>query len=200
MDITDIAWDFRGVLSARRTTDTIVVHHRAGTGDAKSLHEGHLKNGWQGIGYHFYVRRDGKIVRGRPIETVGAHVTGHNDHTIGVCFEGNFEEETMSEAQKKAGSELLAHIEEGYGFGLSVCAHKDLMATACPGKNFPMADIRKRAEALITAQSMLRDGVITKENLENWRAFLSGDAPCPAEYIKTVIGRYQSAMRGGKTA
>lgn len=193
MDIFDTAWSFRGKLEVRPRTDTIVLHHRAGEGDAKSLHEAHLKNGWQGIGYHFYVRRSGKIYRGRPIETVGAHVTGHNSHTIGICFEGNFQTEAMGETQLKAGAQLIAHIQKGYGFGLSVCGHRDLMATACPGAHFPIENIKKRAEALCTAEKMLSDGIITKDNLNNWRAFLSGDAPCPAEYITTVIARYQKA-------
>ncbi len=197
LEIFDIAWDFRGRLETRPHTDSIVLHHRAGSGDAMSLHASHLKDGWQGIGYHFYVRRDGTVYRGRPIDAVGAHTSGHNGHTVGICFEGNFEKEAMGEAQQKAGAALIAHIQQGYGGRLSVFGHRDLSATACPGKNFPFQAVTKRANALCIADTMAKDGIITKENLDNWRAFLTGDAPCMPEYITAVIGRYQTMKQGG---
>lgn len=194
IDIIDLAFGFKGTLTARRKTDWIVLHHRAGSGDVMSLHAAHLANGWQGIGYHFYVKKDGTVFRGRPIDTVGAHVSGHNDHTIGICFEGNFEAETMPAEQLKAGAELIAHIQEGYGFALSVVCHRDLLATACPGKYFPAEAMIARAEAYRTAMKMKDDGIISQENVENWKTFLSGDVLCPSEYVETIIKRYQSKI------
>ena len=52
-----------------------------------------VKNGWAGIGYHFVIRKDGTIERGRPLSVVGAHAQGDNLHTIGICMAGNFEKE-----------------------------------------------------------------------------------------------------------
>ena len=40
------------------------------------------------IGYHEVIRRDGTIEYGRPLEEMGAHVLGHNEHTIGICLVG----------------------------------------------------------------------------------------------------------------
>ena len=71
----------------------MVLHHRAGDGDAEGIHKLHKDRGYSGIGYHFYVRKDGKIYQGRPIETVGAHTLGANQKSIGICFEGDFEKE-----------------------------------------------------------------------------------------------------------
>lgn len=104
------------------------------------VHKWHLNNGWAGIGYHFYVRKNGEVWQGRPIDTMGAHCYGENSDSIGICFEGNFESETMCEAQIKAGKELISYILSKYP-SLKIYGHKDFNATACPGKNFPWTKI-----------------------------------------------------------
>ena len=100
-------------------------------------------NGWIGIGYHFYVRKNGKVYRGRPIDAVGAHTYGENDHAIGICFEGNFEKEEMSVAQRNAGAELVADLRKEFPDIKKVSGHRDHNSTACPGKNFPFDFIAK---------------------------------------------------------
>ena len=59
----------------------IVIHH-TGQADidasAEQIHEWHQNQGWSGIGYHFVVRKDGAVERGRPIWAVGAHAQGDN--------------------------------------------------------------------------------------------------------------------------
>ena len=147
MNIIENSFKYNGALQKRRTTAYIILHHRAGDGDVKSIHEGHLKNGWTGIGYHFYVRKDGTIYRGRPIETVGAHCTGKNSESIGICFEGNCEVETMPLPQFKAGQELISYLIGAYTKA-EVKRHRDFMATACPGRNFPFNDISKGASSV----------------------------------------------------
>ena len=118
------------------------MHHRAGNGDVESIHSTHLKNnGWAGIGYHFYVRKDGSIYRGRTIDTVGAHCEDYNWLSVGICFEGDFETEKMSGAQIKAGQELVSYLKRQYP-SAEVKRHKDFNSTACPGKNFPFDSIK----------------------------------------------------------
>ena len=133
--------------------DQIVLHHAAAAKcSVEDVHRWHLANGWAGIGYHFFVRKDGNVYRGRPIDAVGAHTYGENSDSIGICFEGNFEVETMPEAQKKAGAELVAYVKSLYRSIKEVSKHKDHNATACPGKNFPFSEIasaqRKRHNPL----------------------------------------------------
>lgn len=41
------------------------------------LQTDHLRRGFHGIGYHYYIRRDGTVTNTRPIELVGAHVKGY---------------------------------------------------------------------------------------------------------------------------
>lgn len=129
-------------LKKRSHTNYIVIHHRAGNGDVSSLDKEHKRNnGWAGIGYHFYVRKNGDIYRGRPIDKEGAHCKGHNYDSVGICFEGNFETETtMNDKQKSSGIELVNYLMRVYPNAVVTC-HRNLYATACPGKHFPFENI-----------------------------------------------------------
>ncbi len=123
----------------QKNIDAIVLHHRAGNGTVESIHAQHLSQGWWGIGYHYYVMKNGLVWRGRPEEYVGSHAgakNGYNTHSIGICFEGNFETETMSKSQLNAGRELIADIKKRYAIK-EILQHSDIAATACAGKNFP---------------------------------------------------------------
>lgn len=55
---------------------------------AAEIREWHTAKGWKDIGYHYVIRRNGVIEKGRDIEQVGAHVEGHNQHSIGICMVG----------------------------------------------------------------------------------------------------------------
>ena len=45
---------------------------------------------WLMIGYHVYFGQDGARHQGRPFKMVGAHVKGHNRHSIGICVGGHY--------------------------------------------------------------------------------------------------------------
>lgn len=48
----------------------------------------HRQRGFNGIGYHYVIRRNGKIEAGRQLNRMGAHVAGHNEDNLGVCLVG----------------------------------------------------------------------------------------------------------------
>lgn len=56
--------------------------------DAELIHQWHMEKGYDGIGYHAVVKRDGVVEEGRPLYWQGAHVRGHNRHSIGICLVG----------------------------------------------------------------------------------------------------------------
>ena len=56
--------------------------------DSAFIHKMHLSFGWNGIGYHKIILRDGTIENGRPEYWVGAHVKGFNEISLGVCLIG----------------------------------------------------------------------------------------------------------------
>ena len=139
MNIVEEKYNWRGQLQKRCRTDYIVIHNAdAPMCSAQDVHRWHLGNGWAGIGYHFFVRKNGQIYRGRPLETVGAHTQGFNSVSVGICFEGKYHsvDKHMPDAQFTAGRELLMYLRQIYQQA-AIKGHRDLMATDCPGRYFP---------------------------------------------------------------
>lgn len=126
--------------------DTLVIHHSASANNltADDIHKEHINKGWSGIGYHFVITPDGAVYTGRPVNAVGANVENQNSHIIGICLIGNFDvgSNKPTKQQLQALRELLAYLEKIKHFK-KVCGHRDLMATACPGKNFSLAEFRR---------------------------------------------------------
>lgn len=136
-----------GSLNTRKSTKRIILHHTASADvSAATIHGWHLNQGWSGIGYHFVIRANGLIERGRPEWAIGSHSgPAGNGDSIGVVLTGNFEIGAPSTAQMIALTKLINELRGRYG-NLAVMGHKDMMATACPGKNFPWAELRERLE------------------------------------------------------
>ena len=70
-----------------------LVVHCSDTPDTENLsaldiHKMHLSFGWNGIGYHKIICKNGKIENGRPEYWIGAHVYGFNEESLGVCLIG----------------------------------------------------------------------------------------------------------------
>ena len=140
MNIIEKNYKWAKPLSKRGTTDLLILHHSGTTTcTPDGVHSWHVGNGWAGIGYHYLVRKDGTIYRGRPEDTVGAHAYGVNSHSIGVCFEGNYQvEPTMPAAQLQAGRELVQYLKAKLGVD-RVVGHRDVAVAgaSCPGQYFP---------------------------------------------------------------
>ena len=114
MEIINTNLNFKA-MSNRQTTDRIILHHSASSvASAEDIHRWHLNNGWEGAGYHFLVRKDGKVYRMRSEEKIGAHAYMNNYNSIGICFEGNFEVEEMPDVQVQSGKELVAYLKNKY--------------------------------------------------------------------------------------
>ena len=78
-----------------RKIHLIVIHCSATRADkeltAFDLDTMHRRRGFNGIGYHFYIRKNGDIKTTRPIERIGAHAKGFNQTSIGICYEGGLD-------------------------------------------------------------------------------------------------------------
>lgn len=151
MIVNDAGLIFKSPSSKRAVTKELILHHAAANGSVEVIHAAHINRGWHGIGYHYYVRKNGTIWRGRPEDAVGAHTVGKNSVSIGICFEGNFEIDEMPAGQAKAGQELIADILSRYP-GLKISGHRDNDNTACPGKNFPDELINYKEETMSAAE------------------------------------------------
>ena len=145
-NIVEVAYKLNGTLQKRTKTNYIVLHHAAATkATVADIDRWHKEKGWTCIGYHFYVDKAGRIFRGRPIDTIGAHCLGHNNDSIGICAEGNFNVEKMNDKQKQAVIELLKDLVKKYPKA-KIVRHKDLMSTDCPGNNYPFLEIIREVQ------------------------------------------------------
>lgn len=124
-----------------RTITLIIIHCSAvrpdQTSSAKQIDTWHRKRGWSGIGYHYVVRRDGSVEKGRPEARVGAHCLNHNKYSIGVCYEGGLDAggcpaDTRTKEQKEALLRLLRELRGCYPHALIVAHHTLDARKACP--------------------------------------------------------------------
>jgi len=145
VQIIEERYNWAKPLVPRSGTKYIVLHHaEASICTAQDIHQWHLNNGWAGIGYHYFVRKDGSIYRGRPRDALGAHCQGWNDWSVGICAEGDYMTETMPQAQENAIIELCHELLSIYS-SAQIVGHRDLNATSCPGDNYPLAEIQQAA-------------------------------------------------------
>lgn len=168
MEIIDTNFSYTNLVKRDiNSINTIILHHTASTtATPEQIHQWHKSSGGVGFGYNFYVRKDGKIYRGRPLQYRGGHASGHNTYSIGVCFEGNFENETMGDTQKKSGQEIVQYLKDKYNID-RVIRHSDVNATACPGKNFPFDEINSKVDAPIS-DSNGEDAIDTIIEVQHW--------------------------------
>lgn len=134
-----------------RTITEIFVHcsatrkewmsDRPATDKREEIDRWHRQRGWKGFGYHYLIDRDGVVVPGRPESEVGAHVSGHNAHSIGICLvggHGSNENDRFADhytsLQEGALSELLDELQGRYP-DAKIRGHNEVAAKACPGFN-----------------------------------------------------------------
>lgn len=117
-----------------REINLIVVHCSATRADRdfaeNDLEVCHRHRGFNGAGYHFYIRKNGDIKNTRPLEKPGAHALGYNAHSIGICYEGGLDvryrpADTRTEWQKHSLRVLIRTLLMDYP-GCRVCGHRDL--------------------------------------------------------------------------
>ncbi len=141
LNIIEKTYKINGNLSTRNSTERIILHHAAASQcSADDIDKWHKQKDYSCIGYHFFIRKDGTIYRGRQENAVGAHAYQNNYNSIGICFEGDFEKEQMTDAQVESAKELVAYLKNKYNIS-KVQKHKDVNNTSCPGKNFRFDEI-----------------------------------------------------------
>lgn len=201
MQIYDVGLQFKRALQKRATTEFIILHHAAASeASVTTVHVWHINRGWAGIGYHYYVRKDGSIYRGRPEDTIGAHTEGYNSRSIGICAEGNFEVEAMPDVQKQAIIELLRELKQRYP-NVQIKRHKDFANTACPGRNYPFNDIIEGVEKMVLKVGSRGEEVKKLQENLNRLGFNCGAAdgifgPKTEAAVKAFQQRYGLAVDG----
>ena len=85
-------------MTPRTKTDMIVIHCSAtpvdmDIGAEKIKHWHVVENGWDDIGYHYVIKRDGTLEVGRDESMVGSHARAVNGTSIGICMIGGSNKE-----------------------------------------------------------------------------------------------------------
>lgn len=107
----------------------------------------------QGIGYHYYITRDGHIHPTRPEEVPGIHASGYNAHSIGVCYEGGYNakgkaDDTRTPEQRAALIALLRSLKEDYP-DADIRGHRELKGVH---KDCPCFDCQEYRDYFATLQ------------------------------------------------
>lgn len=170
MQIIHHNWKWAKALVKREVTDAINVHHAAAeNATPEAVHQWHLHNGWAGIGYQLYIRKDGTIHEGRPMEARGANVLNHNWHTIGICCEGNYHKPgaVMPKTQMDALHEALRYCKSLYP-NAAVRFHRDYGGSVCPGDYFPYEEALKYNEPETAESEEDMQRFKTVDELPDW--------------------------------
>ena len=145
MKPTRIIWHHSADPSTARQFDKINVAHRNRTFPQSEM-------GYY-VGYHWLIEPDGTLRQARPETEIGAHDTGENLNSIGVCIAGDFTARTPSEAQRATAAKLIGDIRKRWNIPLTrIEPHRWDDATACPGDlladNFLINEYLKREGSL----------------------------------------------------
>ena len=128
---------------------TRIILHCSATPEGKDftvadIDRWHKARGWQGIGYHYVVYRDGSVHEGRNIAVAGAHTSGYNKNSIGVCYiggvaaDGKTPKDTRTAEQRVALRNLVAQLKKQFPKA-TVHGHYEFAAKACP--SFKISDL-----------------------------------------------------------
>lgn len=120
----------------------LIIIHCSATREGKDFRTAdidrwHRQQGFNSIGYHFVVYRDGSVHVGRPIDQQGAHCKGRNATSIRVCYIGGLDadgkrpKDTRTEYQKKALKALLTLLKLRFP-NAEIRGHRDYAAKDCP--------------------------------------------------------------------
>ena len=120
----------------KRAVDRVFLHcsasDREDHDDVKVMRKWHVEDkGWDDVGYHFFIRRDGTVQPGRDLEKTPAAQRGHNTGTIAICLHG-LAVEKFSKAQFKSVIALCQEIDKACEGQVSFHGHCEVSSKTCP--------------------------------------------------------------------
>jgi len=133
----------------RKETTHIVIHTAAWPGDPdiEDIRRVHVdENGWSAVGYHYLIRKDGSIEKGRPEGNVGAHCRagGMNRKAIGICCSGHGDISPFTVQQVETLCSLVNVLRRRNSIDIAhVIGHREAgAAKTCPGTKIDMNKLR----------------------------------------------------------
>ena len=193
-------------VSSRSLTDVthLIVHHSAGSTNASDFAaivlaywDYHVNgHGWDDIGYNWLVDPNGVLYKGRAWKSAtdenirGAHNSGKNSNTAGICFIGNYVSAIPSDNGLNKLASILAFLSDKYEINPVGKSYHNAIArtndnitghgqsgggTACPGTQVinRMQTIRELTSAKLLDVTASPEVVLTYPNAEVDSAYLS---------------------------
>ena len=102
----------------------IIIHCSATRGDKdfteKQINDSHVARGFGKWGYHYYIRKDGRVIPMRAENEIGAHdnfivpgeKTSYNRCSIGICYEGGLDKNGKAKEKVNDPSEEIIQQKE----------------------------------------------------------------------------------------
>jgi len=125
-------------IKPKRKVDKVFLHCTAyanqdllGEKLLKEVDTWHRLRGFDGIGYHYLIDKDGLLIEGRSLEKVPAAQQGHNSKTIAICLDGLYFEQ-FNEAQFQTLRNLANEIDEAYDHKITYHGHREVSTKECP--------------------------------------------------------------------
>lgn len=150
LNIEEVNYKWNEDIIENNVPNKIVVHHAVTTDvEPQEIHSWHIEKGYGGIGYHYYIKKDGTIYRGREEKMQGAHAIGENSRSIGICLEGSYDKENIEQAQMTSLVNLASSLVVKYNME-NIIGHRDCNDTLCPGENINIDKIKDKVVNVLT--------------------------------------------------
>lgn len=140
--IEEINYKWGDNLEEYNSPKRLIIHHSVSRNvSPETIHKWHLDKDYGGIGYNYYIKKDGTIYKGRDEKMKGAHTLYENGKSIGICLDGNFEEDTIGKDQLESLINIGTSLVIKYNLE-DVVGHRDCNETKCPGENIDIYSIK----------------------------------------------------------
>ena len=104
----------------------------------KTIDEWHKARNFDGIGYHYVIDKQGRVMNGRNLERVPAAQKGYNSGSIAICLHGLIESKFRVE-QREALLDLCKQIKSAYNGSITFHGHCEVDKF----KTCPVVDYKK---------------------------------------------------------
>lgn len=149
------------------TPQYIIVHHTGGTDKdpladtsnhtAAQVDFYHKSKGWDGIGYNWFIEKDGRVVKGRDEAKTGAHTIGYNEKSIGICLAGNFDKTLPTDAQVASLKKLLEEKMLQYNIPSDkIVPHRTFANKTCYGKRLADDWVQKLVKPTLNKEAIYK--------------------------------------------
>ena len=127
-----------------REIDKIIIHHSESNhkehDNIDTIRSWHTDRGFNDVGYHFFIRSDGRIERGRRVSVVGAHCFGYNQTSVGICLHGD---DIFTEEQFESLRILIKFLRKILHKPISIHGHCEFSSKSCPNFDYDREIISK---------------------------------------------------------